>query len=333
MKRRNISSRCELSGAKRSCSKSATFAFSWSDEDDDAVANEEVAEFLALFFLFRLKGLENLDKHLDEVDIMLDELELLELEVPSPALLPVIDMDPALPPLWSLVVPKRRAWKVSFPMINWVQFWRDEKWPLKMTQCDVFTEQVFSALSFEAKQHPYGGRADGWFWSKLMLRPLVAFVHYCNLLQKCSIKSIEFQSCSALSESNREGKRKPLIKKNTMRRRKLLFISTQNKNVKNDKYACKRWNNENIIHLVCTKAKYVWSKNFRRLAYFWPLYMYHEYRSFIFSSMAGQTKGLWQLSTGSYRFDTILSRLLPRPGLFLKARLYRGFVSLNNTRG
>ena len=81
MKRRNISSRCELSGAKRSCSKSATFAFSWSDEDDDAVANEEVAEFLALFFLFRLKGLENLDKHLDEVDIMLDELELLELEL------------------------------------------------------------------------------------------------------------------------------------------------------------------------------------------------------------------------------------------------------------
>ena len=58
----------------------------------------------------------------------------------------------------------------------------------------------FSALSFEAKQHPYGGRADGWFWSKLMLRPLVAFVHYCNLLQKCSIKSIEFQSCSALRE-------------------------------------------------------------------------------------------------------------------------------------
>ena len=252
--------------------------------------------------------------------------ELLEaVEEPSPV--------PTLPP--ALPLSKRRAWKKgqSFPMINWVQFWRDEKWPLKMTQCDVFTEQVFSALSFEAKQHPYGGRADGWFWSKLMLWPLVAFVHYCNLLQKCSIKSIEFQSCSALSESNREGKRKPLIKKNTMRRRKLLFISTQNKNVKNDKYACKRWNNENIIHLVCTKAKYVWSKNFRRLAYFWPLYMYHEYRSFIFSSMAGQTKGLWQLSTGSYRFDTILSRLLPRPGLFLKARLYRGFVSLNNTRG
>ena len=70
---------------------------------------------MALFFR-RLKGDENLDKHLDEVDIMLDELELLEEAVeevlrPSvlPMLLPVID-DPVLPrTLPPTLSPKRRA--------------------------------------------------------------------------------------------------------------------------------------------------------------------------------------------------------------------------------
>ena len=79
IKSRNISSRCELSGASKSFSKSATVA----------------GLLLVLFLGFRLKGLENLDKHLDEVDIIEDELEAVE----DPSVLEVVEP------------PKRRACK------------------------------------------------------------------------------------------------------------------------------------------------------------------------------------------------------------------------------
>lgn len=70
-----------------------------------------------------------------------------------------------------------------------------------------------------------------------------AFSRICALLQSVAKMFNKIHRISELQCTQRAtgklGKRKPLIKKNTMRRRKLLFISTQNKNVKNDKYACK----------------------------------------------------------------------------------------------
>ena len=62
-----------MSGAKRSFSKSAKLE----------AGLELVACLLALFLGFRLKGLENLDKHLDEVDIMEPPEELEAVEEPS----------------------------------------------------------------------------------------------------------------------------------------------------------------------------------------------------------------------------------------------------------